>query len=98
MWGGIVKSLDKALNICDDLWNYPGINDRITKLENEAKMANTHSKISDIIRALNYQDEIITKYMDEIDRGVEKGDKKTLMSYRRRVRMLKQNLLKKKIV
>lgn len=71
-------------------WTYQGIKEYIDNLEDSLSRARSRNTVSSIARALQGQDEQITREIERLHDGTAdvKGSEKALMTYRRRVRTL----------
>lgn len=95
------QSLDDAMNESgkfENKWRYPGIGERISRLEDEVEKVRTFNRAASLRVAIDAQENIVNRYMDEIESGVEDGDERVLMSYRRRLRMAKKKLIEKRVL
>ena len=81
-----------------DKWNYPGIEEMVSKLEEEVENVKTFNRAASIRVALDAQDRVVTKALEEVEKGLESGDEKRLMAYRRRIRVAKRKLIDKKVL
>lgn len=77
-------------------WDYRGIAESVARIEREVESVKTHQRAVSLRFAIDAQENIINRYLDEIKSGAENGDERALMSYRRRLRTAKKALLDKK--
>lgn len=68
-------------------WNYQGITEAVDRLENSLNRTNSINRISSIYRALREQDTVISRELESGD-----GDRRVLLSQRRRVRQLMRRI------
>lgn len=69
-------------------WDYPGIKDRVDKLEDALSKARSTSKINSIARAARASDELIGQEIERLHNGTAdiKGNENALLTQRRRIR------------
>ena len=77
-------------------WDYQGVNDAVKKIEDGVENVKTFKQAAALRIAIDAQENVISKYLGEIQQGVEDGDDRALMTYRRRLRTAKKRLLDKK--
>ena len=65
-------------------WNYRGVSEQLDKIEKRLKTTQSLNAIQNAALALREQDRVITKALS----ADTEGDKRSLMSLRRRTRML----------
>ena len=77
-------------------WDYRGIDESVKKIEDGVDNVKGHNQAVSLRIAIDAQENIINRYLDEIKQGIEKGDETALMTYRRRLRTARKRLLDKK--
>lgn len=77
-------------------WDFKGIAESVERIEREVETVKTFQRAASLRVAIDAQENIINRYLDEIKSGTENGDDRALMTYRRRLRTAKKALLDKK--
>lgn len=91
----LVDAMNKSGKFGDKKWDFRGIDEAVSKVEKAVDEANTYKKAAAARIAIDAQENVVNKYLQEIQSGTEDGDEKALMSYRRRLRLAKRKLLSK---
>ena len=79
-------------------WDYPGIRKSVEKIESEVESVKSFNKAAKIRIAIDAQENVVNRAMKDIEDGNENGDPRSLMEFRRRLRMAKRKLLEKGIL
>lgn len=82
----------------DNLWKYPGIEEQVKKIEDEVENVKSFNRATALRVAIDAQEKVINQSAELIENGIEKGDIRALMSYRRRLRIAKKKLIEKKVM
>lgn len=73
-------------------WSYPGIEERIAKLEDAYADAKNQKEVAAVHKSLNAQETVINAALMDIKNGNEFGNESTLLTLRRRIRQLKTKI------
>ena len=96
------QSLDDAMEKSGKFqkkeWDFPGIRNSVEKIESEVENVKDFNKAAKIRIAIDAQESVVNRAMKNIEEGIEKGDTRSLMEFRRRLRMAKRKLLGKGIL
>lgn len=79
-------------------WDYRGVGEDIKKIEDAVETVKTYKQAVALRIAIDSQENVINRYQEEIRQGLENGDERALMTYRRRLRTAKKRLLDKQIL
>lgn len=88
-----------GIGVAKSKWEYPGVNESVSKIEKAVNDAKTFNQVNYVKKSIDAQENVINRYIGEIQSGVEKGgDEKALIAYRRRLRQARMKLMKKGIL
>lgn len=80
-------------------WDYRGYKQAVDKIEQAVDSANTRTKVEVAYKGIINQEKSITAELNRIQTGADDaGDEKVLTTQRRRLRQLRQKILKKGIL
>ena len=77
-------------------WDYRGIDESVSKLENTYRTSNASNRDSFIYKSIKSQEKIVNNELSLVRSGKENGDERALMSYQRRLRQLRRKITNSK--